>query len=159
MTTPHDTYLAWLNNAHAFELGLVSALEKQIGDAAALPDMRSKFEEHLEKTRRHATIVAECITRNGGDTSTLKDYASKAMAAVSGLTTSMVGDTLVKNVHSSYAAEHMEIASYTALIAAAETLDDTETSSVLEDVLADEVEMAHWLLEQLPSIVQHQLRS
>ena len=48
------TYLAWLNDAHAMELGLVSVLEKQVEDTEGVPEMQSRIRQHLEETKQHA---------------------------------------------------------------------------------------------------------
>jgi ferritin-like metal-binding protein YciE len=127
---------------------------KQVNDTKDEPMMQSKIKEHLEKTKRHAELVAGCITRNGGSVSGMKDAMSKFGAAVQGLGMSFMGDAQVKHIHSSYAAEHLEIATYTLLAAAADELDDDETSDICSEILKDEIDMANWLLEQLPDVVE-----
>lgn len=151
-------YIAWLNDAHAMELALVTMLEKQIKETEGKPDMRAKLEEHLEQTKRHAQLVEDCVERNGGSTSALKDIFGKTGAAVQGMGLSMMSDAMVKNVHGSYAAEHFEIATYTLLHAAAVEMGDDKTAEVRNDILQDEMEMADWLLEQLPHIAKEHLR-
>lgn len=83
---------------------------------------------------------------------------AKVGAAISGVSMSLAEDTMVKNVHSSYAAEHVEIASYTLIRAAASELGDMETVAACDEILVDENDMAQWLLEQLPSVTVEYLR-
>src|SRR5690606_21981073 len=127
-----ETYIAWLNDAHAMEVGLVTMLEKQAKETEGMPEMNARIKEHLEETKRHAELVKACVDRHGGSTSTGKDVLSQISSTVSGLGTSMMSDAMVKNVHSSYAAEHFEIASYQTLRAAAEELGDSETVAVCD---------------------------
>ena len=83
---------------------------------------------------------------------------SKMSATINGLGMSMMDDKMVKNVHSSYAAEHFEIATYTVIQAAAEELDDDETASICSDIIEDEIAMANWFIEQLPVVVEEQMQ-
>src|SRR6185312_7081798 len=154
---PKKTYIAWLNDAHAMELGLVTVLEKQAKETENKPLIQSRIQEHLEQTKRHAKLIEACVKRNGETVSVTKDFASKITATMQSLGVSFMEDALVKNIHSSYAAEHFEIATYTLLEAAAEEMDDDDTASVCGTILKDEIDMANWLLEQLPQAVQEQL--
>lgn len=154
-----DTYLAWLRDAHAMEEGLILTLEKQIKDLPEdMPEAKQRLEAHLEETKEHAKKVASCIERNGGDTSVSKDLISKMTATLSGLSMSFTSDALVKNVHSSYAAEEFEIASYTVIQTAAEVLNDAETAKVCEDIMVEERAMASWLMDQIPVVVEKHLQ-
>lgn len=152
-----DTYIAWLNDAHAMESGLVTVLEKQVEETADQPEMQGRIREHLEETKRHAEMMKACVERNGGSTSTAKDIMSQLSAAMSGFGMSLMSDAMVKNVHSSYAAEHLEIATYHTIKAAAESCGDTETMKVCETILEDEERMADWLMEQMPLVVKKHL--
>jgi ferritin-like metal-binding protein YciE len=151
-------YLAWLNDAHAMERGLVTVLEKQVKETEDFPDMQQRIEQHLEETKRHATMVETAIKRNSGSVSGMKDFMSQTTAAVQGLGMSMMGDAMVKNVHSSYAAEHFEIATYTLLQAAAQEMGDDQTVVMCDQILQDEVNMANWLIEQIPEVTKMHMR-
>jgi ferritin-like metal-binding protein YciE len=83
----------------------------------------------------------------------------KIGAAMGGLSMSIMEDAMVKNVHSAYAAEHFEIASYITIKAAAEELGDTETTAICDDILEDEYAMAEWVLEQIPLVVAEHVTS
>ncbi|HEX9944190.1 MAG TPA: ferritin-like domain-containing protein [Thermoanaerobaculia bacterium] len=154
---PRETLLSWLNDAYAMEKGLVQVLENHANDVKDRPEMYRKIAEHLEKTRMHAERVRECVQRLGGDVSTMKT----AMGAVSGFfqgrSTGVAPDELVKNAIGDYASEHLEIASYRALIAAARSLGEQEVVRICEDILRDEEDMARWLESNLPMVVNEYL--
>ncbi|PYQ56668.1 MAG: hypothetical protein DMF53_24785, partial [Acidobacteria bacterium] len=84
-----------------------------------------------------------------------------ALGAVSGFfqgrSTGASPDELVKNALSDYAAEHFEIASYRALITAARLLGENQVVQVCEAILRDEQDMANWLEQNLPNVVQEYL--
>lgn len=152
-------YLAWLRDAHAMEMGLVNVLEKQVEEAKDEPEVQARIRQHLDETKNHAALIKGCIDRHGGDVSVAKDWTSQLGAFLSGLGMSFMDDKKVKNVHSSYAAEHFEIATYTMIRAAALMFGDTETASVCDDILDDEQDMADWLAEQMPMVVEAYMRT
>ncbi len=51
---------------------------------------------------------------------------------------------------SGHLSENVEIAAYTALIAAAQAAGEAETSAACERILPQEIAMAKWLLDHLP---------
>lgn len=152
--------IAWLNDAHAMELSLVQNLEEMAKDAedAGKADVQAKIEAHIEETKQHAIQVEACIRRLGGSPSVVKDVMGKTMGYMQGAMKSMFADTMVKNAIESYAAEHVEIAAYTSLIAAAEEIEDFETAEICEAILSDEERMAAWALEQIPVATQEHLQ-
>jgi ferritin-like metal-binding protein YciE len=156
---PHnDLYLAWLNDAYSMEQSLVEVLERHVADAKNHPQIHARLQQHLDETRQHAEMVKRCIQRQGSDTSALKSGMAKAMGAVQGMTTVVAKDDLIKNALADYSSEHLEIASYTSLIAAAQALGDQETASVCQQILRDEVAMQSWLLQQIPLITHEMLQ-
>lgn len=152
-------YLAWLNDAHALELSLVVMLDKQVKEASTAKQfaLKERLQEHLDETKQHAQRVQDAIERNGGSVSRVKDFSAEFGAFVQGLGMSVFDDAMVKNIHGSYAAEHVEIATYTLIAAAARQYGDEETASMCDDILDDEIRMANWLMEQLPSVVEEHL--
>ncbi|KPY85394.1 Uncharacterized protein ALO94_02375, partial [Pseudomonas syringae pv. spinaceae] len=65
---------------------------------------------------------------------------------------SMMSDEVVKGAMAGYVFENVEIATYTALIAAAKAAGDSQTQAACEQILPQEQAMAAWLLEHLPEI-------
>jgi len=64
----------------------------------------------------------------------------------------------VKGAMASYTFEHLEIAAYRSLIAAAEAAGDQETKRVCESILKEEEAMADWLAEHIGTITRQYLQ-
>jgi len=146
----NELVIAWLNDAHAMELGIAQVLERHIEEAKDHPAMHAGLQRHLEQTRRHAELVKSCVERMGGETSGLKTGMASVMGTVQGMTTKLAKDELIKNTLHDYGTEHFEIACYTSLIAAAENLGDQETAQVCREILRDDQAMAEFLFQQIP---------
>jgi ferritin-like metal-binding protein YciE len=142
-------YLRWLNDAHAMEEAIEQILAQQI-EATEKESVRTKLQEHLDATRRHAQLMEERIEAQGEDASAFKVGSAKAFGFLDGMMMKMPEDRAIKNAIGSYAIEAFEIASYAALIAAAQEMDDQETARACEIIMRDEEEMSLWLEEQLP---------
>jgi ferritin-like metal-binding protein YciE len=154
MAHQKEILIGWLNDAFAMEKGLVQVLENHASDVKDRPEMYRKIAEHLEKTKLHAERVRDCVERLGGSTSSVKTALGTVSGFIHGRTTGAAPDELVKNALGDYASEHLEIASYKALIVAARALGEAEVARICEDILRDEEDMARWLEQQLPTIVQ-----
>jgi ferritin-like metal-binding protein YciE len=150
--TQQDLVLGWLNDAYAMEQSITQVLQRHVKDAKDQPEIQARLQQHLDATERHAELVKGCVERLGGDTSKLKSGMAQVMGAVQGMATSVAKDELVKNALQDYSTEHMEIASYQSLIAAARQLGDTETANVCDQILQDEEAMQTWLRGQIPTI-------
>ena len=145
-----ELVIAWLNDAHAMELGIAQVLERHATAAADDPQMQARLQQHLDETRRHAELVKGCSERLGGDTSAVKSGMANVMGAVQGMTTKVAKDEPIKNVLHDYGTEHFEIACYTSLIAAAQDFGDQEMTQICQQILDDELAMADFLLQQIP---------
>lgn len=150
----HETLLSWLNDAYAMEKGLVQVLENHAKDAEDHPEAFRKISEHLQQTQRHAELVRSLIERLGGSVSTMKTAMGTVSGFFQGRSTGAAKDEMVKNGLSDYAAEHFEIASYRALIAAGRAAGLDDVVRVCEQIMREEEEMARWLERQLPMMVQ-----
>jgi ferritin-like metal-binding protein YciE len=153
-TQAQEHLLAWLRDAHAMEQQAETMLSSQIARLEHYPDLRRKMEEHLTETRRQAELVNDCIQRLGGDTSTVKDTMGKMVAFGQGLSGLFVDDEVIKGTLASYTFEHMEIQSYTILVATAEACGDTTTAAICNRILKEEQAMAQWLASQTPALVR-----
>jgi ferritin-like metal-binding protein YciE len=154
-----ELFITWLHDAHAFESMLVSSLEGQVKLAADHPQVQQGIEQHLEATKRHKEIVEEILEELGESSSGMKDTMARVGGMMQGLMQGASGDTLVKAALQDYSAEHMEIASYQALIVAANELGHGNLASRFEIILQDEMRMAEWLSSQLPMIVRAELNN
>lgn len=64
------------------------------------------------------------------------------------------GDEVMKGSLASYTFEHMEIASYGILIAAANALGESQVARVCEQNLQEEEAMAKWLKDHVPGTTE-----
>jgi ferritin-like metal-binding protein YciE len=158
MASAEENLMDWLRDAHAMEEQAEKMLDATASRMENYPEFRARLLSHLEETREQARLVRGCIDRRGGDTSTLKDMAGKVMATAQGMSGMFVSDEVVKATMASYTFEHMEIASYRSLIAAAEAVGDSETRMVCERILPQEEAMAQWLADYLPVVTQQFLQ-
>jgi ferritin-like metal-binding protein YciE len=152
-----DRLIAWLNDAHAMEQGLVQILETHSRRAGEVPEIGARAAEHADETREHADRIRQCLDILGTTPSTAKSAFSTMMGAVEGASTAVFSDELMKNILADYAAEHFEIAAYTALIRAAEEEGESEIVALLEENLREEERMAQWLFDRIPEAVLHTL--
>ena len=154
---PRETLIGWLNDAYAMEKGLVQVLENHANDVKDRPEMYRRIAQHLEETKMHAERVRDCVQQLGGDVSTMKTAMGAVTGFFQGRSTGASPDELVKNALADSASEHLEIASYRALIVAARALGEQHVVQVCEGILRDEEEMARWLEQSLPTVVQEYL--
>ena len=155
----HEIVLTWLNDAYNVENALVHVLEQHAKEAKEFPDMEAKLEEHLAQTRRHAELVAGRIEALGSAPSTHKDRWAGVLAPLESLFTSSADEeSLLKNSFTDYASENFEIATYRAIIMAAQDTGDTDTVHVCQQILGDEQAMAHFLDERMPALVDRIVR-
>jgi len=146
--------ISWLNDAYALETGIAEALEKQVDLANDHPVIQSGIQRHLDATRGHAETVKSCLEQLGESPSSFKTGMASIGGKVQALTMGAAKDDLVKSALNDYAAEHMEIASYKAMIVAAEEIGQPAIVEACQGILRDEIAMAQWLDEQMPSIVR-----
>lgn len=78
----------------------------------------------------------------------------KFVATGQGLSGAFAADEIVKGAMASYTFEHMEIAAYKVLIAAADACGDPDTSAVCQRILGEEMAMAKWLDENLEAVTE-----
>lgn len=152
MAEHNENLLDWLRNAHAMEQQAEQMLKTQASRIQHYPELKARIEAHIDETLQQQRIVEDCITRLGGKPSIAKDFAAKTMAfgqAVGGMANT---DEIVKGAIAGYVFEHVEIATYTTLIAAAQAAGDTATQRACEAILPQEQAMAEWLLKHLPQI-------
>ena len=152
MPKSDETFMSWLRDAHAMEEQAEQVLSSLARRIESYPEMKSQIERHLEVTRKQADRLRGCIERRKGAPSAIKGTMARMLGVAQGLSGLFVGDEVVKGMLATYTFEHMEIASYKILIAAAGKVGDTETKRVLEEILREEEEMAKWLEQHFDPI-------
>lgn len=152
--TRKDLVIAWLNDAHGMENALIQVLENHVKDAKDYPEVQAKLQQHLDQTRRHAQMVKDCVEGLGASTSVVKTGMATLFGQVQAVSTGPARDELVKNALLDYAAENFEIASYSALMSAAQELGDQKIVQVCQQILQEERDMANWIQQNLPTLVR-----
>ena len=153
MANPKAHLVDWLRDAYAMEKQAETMLKAQASRLENYPDVRARIQQHLQETLEQQALLEHCLTRLGTGPSLIKGMTGEIVAfgqAVGGMTMS---DEVVKGAMRGFVFEHTEIATYTALIAAAHAAGDDETRRICEQILPREVEMGRWLLEHLPDTV------
>jgi ferritin-like metal-binding protein YciE len=158
MEVTQDVLLDWLRDAHAMEKMAIDILQRQHDRLESYPDLKNKVREHLEVTKRQASQLETLFERYDEDPSAVKDAMGRIAGNMGPLANMMSGDEVVKNGIASYTFEHFEIASYRALIAAAEQLGEDEVARVCRNILQEEEQMAGWLGQNLPTVTQEFVR-
>lgn len=158
MADPHTHVIAWLRDAHAAEEQAKTMLSNMSGRLESYPELKARIDQHIEDTSRQAELVEGCLERLGDSPSTLKEMGTKLMGFGQAISGAFTNDEVAKGVLASYAFEHMEIASYRMLAAAAEEIGDSETAHVCEQILHEELAMAKWLEEHMQEITLKFLR-
>jgi ferritin-like metal-binding protein YciE len=144
---------AWLKDAYGMEKALIPVLENHAKDAKDHPQLQARIQQHLDATRQHADLVEQCLNRFGENASSVKASLGSLFGSVQSVSTGAAEDELVKNGLQDFAAENFEIASYKALIAAAQQVGAQEVAQTCERILQDEQEMASFLEQNLPMVV------
>jgi len=157
MTTIEDQLLDWLRDAHAMEAQAETMLKGQHARIRNYPKLKARIEQHIQETQEQARLVAECIERLDGKPSALKDTGSRMMAMGQAFAGMMADDEVVKGSMFSYAFEHMEIAAYRMLIAAAKAAGQEEIQQVCERILPQEEAMAAWIEQNAGDLVHQYL--
>ena len=149
MTEARENFVNWLRDAHAMEAQAETMLTSQINRLDSYPALKMRMEQHLRETEAQRESLGNLIETKGEGAAFVKDAMGKVMAAGQGLSGVFAADEVMKGSLASYTFEHMEIASYTMLIAAAEELGEMQAISVLTPILEEERAMAAWLGENL----------
>lgn len=157
-TSARDNLIAWLRDAHAMEQQAETMLKAQYERIETYAALKERIGLHIKETKQQAVLLQGCLDRLGEGSSTMKDAAGKLTATAQGLTGVFVSDEVVKGSLAGYTFEHMEIASYRILVAAADYIGDRETADVCQRILDEEIAMAKWLEDNIGSVTREFLR-
>ena len=153
-----DLFVSWLNDAYSMQQSITQVLENHVKDAKDHPQLQAKLQEHLDQTRHHADLVKDCLQRLGESPSAFKSTMANVMGKIQGISTGAAKDELVKDSILDYATEYFEIASYRDLIVAGQELGYQECVDSFKEILREEENMASWLQQQSPMLVQETLQ-
>ncbi|HEY7150352.1 MAG TPA: DUF892 family protein [Solirubrobacterales bacterium] len=156
----------YLNEAYGKERELEVALQAHIGMTTRKPYAK-RLREHLTETKDHGRQLERRIKQLGGDgPARVQTAAGQAVSQAVSLAKGplhMVRGTgeaekMLKNAKTEYFNEHEEIATYTAIEALAEGLNDAETAKLARSIRRDEERMARFLERQIPQLTKAVIR-
>ena len=148
----------YLSDAHAIESQAEQMLTKAI-DIGGDPKLSQDYEEHLEQTRHHKSLIEERLEARGGSPNFLKDVAMKLGALNWGTFFAAQPDTPAKLAGFAYAFEHLEIASYEQLRRLAERAGDESVAGVAQTILPEERDAAETLWDGFDRAIDASLES
>lgn len=151
MEKSKEWLIQWLCDAHAMEEQAQTMLSGMLHRIENYPELSDRVSIHLSETKVQAERVRGCLEAFGEETSFMKDAAAKLFATAQIASGVFAGDEVLKGSLAGYSFEHMEIASYTMLSAAAEACNESEVTLVCQQNLREEVAMAEWLHNHLSS--------
>lgn len=143
----------WLQDAHAMEHQIAQTLEGQVKDTERYPQIQARIQQHLDETHMHEQRMADRLNAFETKPSGMQSVGAKLMGSLMGAAGGARSDPLVKMARDDYMVEHMEIAAYGALIAAAQAYGDTDTVQAAQANLRDEWRMSDWLEHHLADAV------
>ena len=151
-----QTLIEWLNGAHAMEMQSLPIQRAQARDARKSVEARARFQAHLRETEHHAGRIRQALENLGGATTT--QNASDPIAATAmGLSTRLFSEPHARLAVADFVAEQFEVATYTALIAAAEHAGEAHVARLCYLNRGEDQEMAEWLDAQIPMAIERAL--
>ncbi len=166
MNQSEQKIVQYLGEAHASEVGLTRVLEAQIG-MTPRGGFRDLLEGHLTETRDHARRVRRRIVELAGEggfnplslgisiaEAVIGQVIAIGKTPIDLLRGSGGEEKLLKNAKDDCAAESLEIATYVALAALADSVGDDVTAKLARSILADEERMLAGLRAELPRLVE-----
>jgi ferritin-like metal-binding protein YciE len=155
--SPEEQLVKYLADAHSIEEQALVQMQTapKIADDERLA---AAYAEHRVETEEHERIVRARLAAHGADPSTFKDLAGKAGGWAMLLFARSQPDTPGKLTAHAYSYEHMEVAAYGLLQAAAEAVGDEETAAAAVKIGAEERRMAARLADLFDVAVEASLR-
>jgi ferritin-like metal-binding protein YciE len=152
-----ETLVAWLRGAHAMEVQSIDMMEAHARRLAGDPELRDGFLRHAAETREQARRVERALLALGADVSAIRAGLAQAGGLMRALLDPLASEDPARNAIGEYAYEHMEIAAYRCLVAAAEALGEPEVGRACEENLREELAMAAWLEARLVPVALRRL--
>ncbi len=116
--------------------------------------MEQRFRSNRGETEQQINRLDKILDGLGESSSTLKDTVLGISGSLAALAHTLAPDEILKNSFANFAFENFEIASYKALITIAETGAFSNAIPLLEETLREELAMAKFCDEILPSVTQ-----
>lgn len=157
MADTRKIMMDWLKDAHAMERASIDNLERQVKHLENYPDVRAKYQQQLELTRRQEQRLEQQLHTMGSDTSTLKDTVLRIAGQAQAMMAGTAPDEIVKQAVTTLAYEEWEIANFRALATAAEHEGESSLATMFEEMADEKADMADWLSDAIPDITRRYL--
>jgi len=142
-----------LKDAYAMEARSLPALRRGASDRRQSLDARLRLESHFRETEQHAERVRLALRALGSAPDTLPLEAQPIGVLAQNVAARVFSDPLVTHVIGELAAEHFEVAAYTAVIAAAEHAGESEVARLCRLNRGEDEDMAEWLDARIPFVI------
>src|SRR4051812_32842397 len=106
----HKLLVRWLEEAYGMESALVAQLSNQLADFAGHPEWESTMRNYLDRGTVHTTMLQECVTRQGGETSSTEKGGLTAFLATVRPSSSHDHGAIVRDLQLAFAALHFKMA-------------------------------------------------
>jgi ferritin-like metal-binding protein YciE len=154
MTHLKPDLLRALRDACAMERHAEWLLRSHVAATTLYPEVNERIDADLTATLANQKALAGCMERiegTDGSDAILPTLPDDIAGAIETGSIAQTAGELVRNLAILMAFKRYEIASYTALIAAAEASGFFETKFTCEGILSQQIAMADWLFECVPS--------
>lgn len=152
-----EKLVSWLQDAHAIELHVEKTLHSYDRLAHPYPELSGRIRQHIADTRVHAEKVEKCLKSLGRAPSGFEALVARVLGVGQTAAASLLGDAVLTGCAAAYAMEHLEVATYTGIIAAAKEASQPEIVQACREIMAEDAAMGAWLLEQLPALTRKYL--
>ncbi len=153
-SSPRDTYITGLVNAHALENQAISIMSRQVERLESYPEMSDQLRRHIDESKAQAQRIEEILNSLGTSHSTLKDLATSLTGNMAALAHVPMQDEVIKDTFANFAFEHFEIAAYRSLLTMADLAGDNSSPKLLNQSLGEEIRMAKWIENNLDPITR-----
>jgi ferritin-like metal-binding protein YciE len=142
----------YLQDIIASEKAFESQL-RSMGEDSDNPRVKELFYSHADETKRQYNRVTARLQALGGSPSTAKSFIAHVFNAVprAGQIGQRDEDRSTQNLIVAYAIEQSEVATYEALKVAAQTVGDTATVQIAEEIQREEQMAAQRIWNLLPA--------
>jgi ferritin-like metal-binding protein YciE len=146
-----------IDEAHAMEQNVLRMLDGMISTTDD-PTILDALEHHKMLTHGHADKMAARLRAHGASPSAVKQVGG-VLGALAKIPLDLVrGESPGRNARDGFATEHLEIASYELLRRVAEKAGDEETATVVQEIIAEEKQMADVIAENWDAFVDLSLK-
>lgn len=148
-----ERLLKWLQDAYAMEQEAGTMMKAMASRIQNYPQLAARVAQHARETQQQADSLRECIHSLGGSVPTAKGLFASLTAAMHAAGNSLMEDEVIKGIGLSFGFENTEIATYRALVVAAERAGATDIAAVCSQILQEEIAMARWLEDHQDGLV------